>query len=114
MAKSKSDFLSDNSELVQELKRQLEEKNRILGSYKKDHGQLEIFFNSILSSIEAIDPLPIVYVPKEPDRETEVISVMQITDGHMGAVQLSDEIEGFNEFNPEICRSRQLNFTHRF
>lgn len=114
MAKSKDDFLSDNSELVQELKRQLEEKNRILESYKKDHGQLEIFFNSLLNSVEAIKPLPIVYVPKEQARETEVIATMQIADAHMGAVQDAKEIEGFNEFNPDICRARQLNFAHRF
>jgi len=114
MAKNVNEFLSDNSEIVQELKRQLEEKNRVLESYKKDHGQLDIFFNSLTSSVEAIKPLPIVYVPKEQSRDTVVTAVMQITDGHMGAVQLADEIEGFNEYNPDICRDRQLNFAHRY
>jgi len=39
---------------------------------------------------------------------------MQISDGHMGAVQIASEIENFNEFNPEICRSRQLTYAQKF
>ena len=114
MAKNLNDFLDENSEQVLELKAQLLEKNRILESYKKDHGQLEIFFNSILSSIVAIEPLPILYSPSTDKGTSTIEAVIQITDGHMGAVQLADEIEGFNEFNPEICRARQIDFVTRF
>jgi len=35
---------------------------------------------------------------------------MQISDGHMGAVQDSDEIEGFGVFDPEICEQRQIKY----
>jgi len=114
MVQGVNDFLSDNSELVNELKRQLEEKNRILDGYKKEHGQLGMFFDSLIANVQAIKPLAVKYVPKDQHSDTEVIAVMQITDGHMGAVQRPDEIEGFNEFNPEICRARQLDFAHRF
>jgi len=114
MVKNVNEFLSENTELVHELKRQLDEKDRILDGYKKEHGQLEIFFNSLLMSVEAIKPLPVKYVKKDQDTSTPVIACMQIADAHMGAVQPLDEIEGFNEFNPEICRDRQLNFAHRF
>ena len=114
MAQGINDFLSDNSELVNELKRQLDEKNRILDGYKKEHGQLGMFFDSLIANVQAIKPLAVKYVPKQQHSATEVIAVMQITDGHMGAVQRPDEIEGFNEFNPEICRARQLDFAHRF
>ena len=114
MAKTVDEFKNENSELVQELRRQLDEKDRILNSYKAGHGQLEVFFNSILASVEAIKPKPIVYIPKEQTVKTTVIPVMQITDGHMGAVQEAGEIEGFGEYSPEICKSRQLDFVHRY
>ena len=59
MAKQLNDFLSEQSEQTQELKSQLAEQQRILESYKKDHGQLEIFFNAVMSSIKPIKPLPL-------------------------------------------------------
>ncbi len=114
MAKNVNEFLQDNSELVQELRRQLEEKDRILNSYKAGHGQLEVFFNSLLASVDAIKPKPIVYQPKEQKISATVDAVMQITDAHMGAVQEAEEIEGFGVYSPEICRSRQLNYAHRY
>ena len=114
MAKGINDFLSENTELVEELKRQLEEKGRILNSYKAGHGQLSVFFDSLIANVQAIKPKPNVYVPKEQQVATKVDAVMQITDGHMGAVQEPEEIEGFGEFNPVICRARQMDFVHRY
>ncbi len=114
MAKQLDDFLQDNSEQFMEMKAQLLEKDRILEGYKKNHGQLEIFFNAILASVEAIEPLPIVYKPSTERGVSVVEAVMQITDGHMGSVQDAAEIEGFNEFNPDICRARQLDYVNRF
>ena len=97
MAKRVNEFLQDNSEQVLELKAQLLEQSKILNNYKKNHGQLEIFFNAILSSVKAIKQLSMVY-KSNPDRgEAKVEAVMQISDPHMGSVQISDEIEGFNE-----------------
>lgn len=114
MAKQLNEFLEDSSEQVLELKAKLLEQNRILENYKKNHGQLEIFFNSILSSIAAIEPLPIVYQKSDSKSSSVVEAVMQITDGHMGSVQEAIEVEGFNEFNPDVCRARQLDYAHRF
>jgi len=113
MAKSINQWESDNSEMVRELKAQLDEKDRILDSYKKEHGKLEIFFNSVIANIKPIKSHPQVYVPPEKS-STPVVAVMQICDAHMGAVQDADEIEGFNEFNPDVCRSRQLDFASRY
>ena len=114
MAKGINEFLGENTELVNELKRQLEEKGRILDSYKSEHGQLQMFFDSLLMSVQAIKPKPVVYIPKEQKATTTVIPVMQISDPHMGAVQESEEIEGFGVYNPEICRDRQLDYAHRY
>jgi len=114
MAKSLDSFLQDNSEAVQELRRQLEEKNRILENYKKDHGQLQVFFDAVLMSVQAIKPKTLKYTPSSGRSETPVIAVMQIADAHMGAVQQPNEIEGFGEFNPQICHDRQMDFALRF
>ena len=114
MAKNIDDFLDDHSEKNLELKAQLLEKDRILEGYKKNHGQLDLFFNSILSSINGIEPLPIVYKPGSGRSKSKVEAVMQISDSHMGAVQEPDEIEGFNAFNPDICRDRQIDYVNRF
>lgn len=114
MAKQKQDFLNENSEIVLELRRQLDEKDRIMESYKRGHGQLEVFFNALLASVTAIEPKPITYIPSKIKSDSRVEAVMQISDGHMGAVQDASEIEGFNEYNPEICHSRQIDFATRF
>lgn len=114
MSINKEELKHKHSEEMQEFRRQLAEKDQILNSYKKEHGKLEVFFQSLANQIQPIDPLPLVYKPSEdPQNGSEVITVMQISDGHMGAVQMADEIEGFNEFNPEICRNRQMDFVNR-
>ena len=114
MAKTVDEFRSENTEQVLELRAQLVEQNRILEAYKKSHGQLEVFFNAMESSIKAIKPKPILYTPETGTGRSRVEAVMQITDGHMGAVQDANEIEGFNSFDPDLCRSRQLDFATRF
>ena len=114
MAKTINQWESDNSEMVRELQAQIDEKDRILDSYKKEHGQLEIFFSSLLSSVKAMKPAEVKYVPKEINTGTVIEAVMQISDVHMGAVQDPDEIEGFNEYSPEICEMRCLDYVNRF
>jgi hypothetical protein len=114
MALNKDEFLASQSELVNELKNQLKEKERVLESYKKEHGRLEVFFSAVSASIAALQPQPQTYVHKSERSTSPVIAVAQITDGHMGAVQPANEIEGFNEFNPEICHRRQIDFIERY
>lgn len=114
MAKSLDKFNAEQSELVKELQAELLNKDRILKDYQKGHGQLEIFFNAVLNSVTAIKPLPILYTPKTNRSDTAITAVMQIADAHMGSVQEPDEVEGFNEYSPEICRARQLDFATRF
>ena len=114
MAKSLNSFNEENSEFVQQLKIQLTEKDIVLKNYKKEHGNLQVFFDSVKASIHTIKPAPIVYKHTPDSDKSTCHAVAHITDGHMGAVQRPDEIEGFNEFNPEICRSRQLDFAQRF
>ena len=106
MAKGVNEFLSENSEQVQELRAQLAEKDRILDNYKKDHGKLEVLFGSLLSSVSAMDAQPIFYNPQKESSSYEIEAVFQNTDWHIGEVQDADEIEGINAFNLDIATSR--------
>jgi len=113
MPLNESEMRSKYSEEVQELSRQLAEKDIILDGYKKEHGKLEVFFNRVCNLITPVLPLPSQF-KLEKRSQSECIAVMQISDGHMGAVQLADEIEGFGEFSPELCESRQISYAERF
>lgn len=113
MAQPVQDFEASQSEIVQQLTAQLDEKDRILESYKQNHGNLEILFSSLLAHIQAIKPKASVYIPKEQHSTTPVISVMQDTDWHIGATQEPMEIEDFNEYNLKIAESRIKDLTHR-
>jgi len=97
----------------QQLHRELEEKDRILKDYRKEHGKLEVFFNRIVSYLEPISPLTSVYKGVKKGN-AEVVPVMHVTDSHMGAMQDPDEIEQFNSFSPEICDKRNIGFVKSF
>ena len=114
MAKTVAQFEAEQSDLVKGLEAQLEEKDRIIKDIRKESGNLEVLFNSLLANVSAIKPKAVQYTPHVDTTRSKVEAVMQITDGHMGAVQEADEIEGFNEFNPSICRDRQLDYADRF
>ena len=101
----------EQNEEIQELHRQLREKDRFFEHYKQSRGGLEVFFRQVCDSISPINPLPRHYEPKKQRSKSTVISVNQTSDSHMGAVQVSDEIENLNEFNPEVCRERNMEFT---
>ena len=112
--KNLKDFKEEHSELNQELRSQIAEKDKVLTEYKKSHGKLEDFFSRVSANIQPVLPLKSVYEKDSGKVGSPVMAVMRISDGHMGAIQLSDEIEGFNEFNPDICKARQLDYSQRF
>src|ERR1035437_9566878 len=117
MKKLSEDQLKEkHSERYLELESQIKDKEKILDNYKKEHGKLEVFFNKVIDNISPVVTLPQVYL--DPVSLTKSASsttaVMQISDSHMGAVQMTDEIEGFNEFNADICDTRQINYATYF
>jgi hypothetical protein len=111
--KSKSRFEAEQSEIVQRLEAQLQEKDNVLDEWKKDQGDLEVKIRAIAAQIPAIDPAPIIYTPKE-GKEKVVDAVLQFTDWHIGERQDSDEIEGINAFDLAIAEKRVNDLTHRF
>lgn len=110
---SGEELRNKHSEELEELHRQLTKKDEILENYKRSHGQLEVFFSRILNTISPIAPLVSNFKEKSKGVKSNVDAVFHVTDSHMGAVQEADEIEGFNEFSPEICDQRNKAFIRR-
>jgi len=114
MALNEKELREQQSELAGELRRQIADKEAVLDGYKKEHGKLEDFFAKVTAQILPVLPLPSVYEKGSGKVGSPCAAVMRISDGHMGAIQLPDEIEGFGEYNPELCRSRQVDYAQRF
>jgi hypothetical protein len=112
---SSDEIRSRHSEEIEELHKQLDDKDRILSTYRAEHGKLEVFFKRVIDSIKPIMPFDSVYerMQKPSSVSSEIGAVFHVTDSHMGAVQESDEIEQFNEFNPDICDARNIAFVRR-
>ena len=111
---SVNEFEAVQSEIVQELQNQIADLEAGLKDYRKSHGKLEDFFNKVSANILPVLPLDSVYEKGSGKVGSPCTAVMRISDGHMGAVQLADEIEGFGEFSPVICRDRQIDYATRF
>jgi len=112
--KKLGDFREEHSELSTELRSTIAEKDKVLEEYKRSHGKLEDFFAQLAINIQPVLELPSTYKVGTGKVGSPCVAVMRISDGHLGAVQFADEIEGFNEFNPEICRKRQVDYAQRF
>lgn len=110
---SEEQLRREQDEEIQELHRQLREKDRNFESYKKNRGGLEVFFRQVADAISPITPLPQKYEPTKKRSRADVCAVNQTSDSHMGAVQIADEIEGLNEYNPQICESRNMDFAYK-
>ncbi len=108
---SERDLRHRQSEEFQELHRQLKEKDRIFENYKQQRGSLDVYFRQVQDAIPAIAPLPVSYRGEGSRTKSVMYAVAQTADSHMGAVQDADEIEGLNEFNPEVCERRNMGFT---
>ena len=113
MAKSLQSFEAEQSALVQGYIAQLAEKDRIIEGIHKESGNLEVLFNNLLAHVSAIKPVPIIYNPKTESNSTEIETVIQHTDWHIGEIQEADEIEQINEFNYEIATSRVKDLVYR-
>jgi len=101
-------------EKIQELESRILEKDRILESYRRDHGVLDLFFREVETHIDKTPPQPMLYKPvRKTSVDSPCAAVMHITDAHMGAIQIASEIEGFGEYSPEISRSRQMTFAKK-
>lgn len=105
------EILTKYSEETQDLKRKIKSLENLLADYKKSHGSISNFFNSIKDSIP-VYPKEKISVPKQTydSLKAKVGACALICDTHYGAVQKASEIEGFGEYSPEICEKRCMKF----
>jgi len=109
---SEEHLRAKHSEEAEELRRMLAEKDAILTSYRKEHGKLQVFFDSVKNQIKPLTPLKPAVIKKASG--SPIVPVAHITDTHMGAVQHPHEIEGFNAFDPGICEKRSIDYIQKF
>jgi hypothetical protein len=113
MAKSLDRFNAEQSDIVQALEAQLDEKDRVLKEWKKEHGNLEVLFKGLLAAVSAADPIDIEYSSKAESNAPTLWAISQDTDWHIGEKQDADEIENINAFDWQIAQNRTSDLTHR-
>ena len=95
------------SEEVVALRQKLAEAKNTLGRYRESQGELQEFVRDIVEYVETLSPPEIVYHKPSGKRVSTPIAMCVIaSDWHLGATQPADEVEGFNEFSPEILKRR--------
>lgn len=110
---SENEIRSKYSEETQDLKRKLRNMESLLQDYKKSHGSISNFFNSIKDLIPQLPKTKIEYsIPKPSEGKPTISACALICDTHYGAVQQASEIEGFGEYSPELCEKRCMKFAH--
>lgn len=84
------------------LVRELETK---LAGQRKEVGEQRVLNMALTDAIKAGTPTKMLYKAKKHSG-TPITHVLQLTDLHNGEVTKKDEVDGFNEFNPEIFTQR--------
>ena len=76
---------------------------------REAHGELREKLADLRLAVEEAKPIKMIYKP-EKGTGSPCTHVLQLTDLHYGEVTKKDEIEGINEYSPEIAerRIRQL------
>jgi hypothetical protein len=101
-------------EEVVHIKNQLEKERLLNAEYRKTHGSLVHLMRNLADAIQPLEPLTSFYepVPEKSGRETLNLATMMICDPHVGDKQPASEIEGFGEYNWEICQARNLGYAN--
>lgn len=108
------DLAVRHSEHVQELENQLKEQDKLLNQYKKTHGKMEVMTHRIISYVKPLTPLPSIYTPpaKKSIVESPIVLYCKINDQHVGKRVEGFEVEGFNDYNWDICQKRGIGFSN--
>lgn len=94
---------------VRALRGELEKLHAEIDELKAEQGTVHGIMRNIAESIAAIPAPKLSYEKPTKKRVRNPVSlVLHNCDWHMGAIQSEDEIEGFNEFSPDILRDRIL------
>jgi len=98
---------------INELERQLSNKDDIIKKLVSEQGKTEVYFRRIQEAITPIEPLTNNYIPDYSNvkADSPLVYSPHLTDWHTGEVQDASEIEGFNEYNPDVQDRRIDKFT---
>ena len=92
---------------VEHLRAQLKQVNAKLKQERDATGEARIITLALTEAIEAADPVKMLYKPPAKD-SSRITQVLHLTDLHEGEITKKDEVDGFNEFNPEIFTQRLM------
>ena len=93
--------------VVLALREEVERLKRTIQSFRLDEGRNEQYFYELMDAVNILEPIPIEYSKsKNSSVDSPIESVFHFTDWHYGEVQLAKEVEGINEFSPEVALKR--------
>lgn len=92
------------------LRAENDELHRQIKDYKREHGRLEDMIHQVVAAAPRAPAVTVKYAPQKGVVGSPCDVVLHISDIHFGAVQESDEIEGFGEFSPNVALARLTNF----
>lgn len=101
------------NEEVLNLQQTIKDRDKLLESYKNNHGTLETLFRDLKTHIEPLKAITPIYKPKNNNIKSECSAIFVISDVHLGEIQEASEIENFGIYNPDIARSRCLSYITR-
>ncbi len=98
---------ADPPEEVRALRTKVAQLEARLIEYKEEQGSIVGMVRDMAEHVKVI-PAPKMFYKKPAKSKvgSPIALLLHNTDWHMGACQEEDEIEGFNEFSPEILRTR--------
>jgi hypothetical protein len=102
-------------ERIAALQAERDQVKRSFKEYKKEHGQLGQLMAEVLAAVPILRVSPPTFKPSRKDAlGSDLAACLHISDGHHGAVQEVDEVEGFGMFSPDISRARQIGVARDF
>ena len=100
----KSTFSPDQE--VEHLRAKVAELERKIKSERETTGEARVLTMALTEAIAAAEPTAMTYSPPKKKQGAPITCVLHLTDLHNGEITKKDEVDGFNEFNPEIFTKR--------
>lgn len=97
-------------ETIAHLRARVQQAEGQLKNYQESAGGMEELYQSIATSVQAVEPYPRVKYERIKDPSRPVSLVADLSDLHIGEVVNPAEVEGLNEFNWAIAQDRVFQF----
>lgn len=108
MAKQLGEFKSrhDPDQEVEHLRTRVKELEGLIRAERDATGEARLVTLALTDAIKAAQPYRSEYKPAKATAGSPITHVLQLTDLHEGEITKRDEVDGFNEFNPDIFTRR--------